>query len=140
MGQVLGMTSSLLPNTWFDIDDCRLMSLGPGQWFLQFPEDIEKDYRQCLIGAAGGYHHAVTDVSDQFTAYRLWGADRRAIIAQGTSLNLGPDYFGEYRCTRCAFARITIVLSQFNLTCDEIIVESSYADYLCAWLKKARGD
>src|SRR5262249_10884522 len=85
-----------------------------------------------------GSSYRATDVSSALARFRVGGPDARAILAQGTGLDLHPDRFGPERCARTRFAEIPLLIRCVDQgTSFECIVQASLTDYLSRWLAEA---
>src|SRR5580658_6153186 len=65
------------------------------------------------------------------------GPDARVLLTKGTSVDLDPTCFPPGRCARTRFADIPLIVRCIRMSAFELIVASSYHDYLIAWLTDA---
>lgn len=79
----------------------------------------------------------VTINSDHYAGVSITGEDTLAVMSQACSLDLGLLSAGD--ATRCRFARTAAIIHVISpLNHYDVFVESTYQDYLLAWLKEAR--
>jgi sarcosine oxidase subunit gamma len=96
-------------------------------------DDLEVRLRE----AANGAHVSVTDVSAQRTALLVGGSRARDLLAHGCALDLHPRVFGPGRCAQTMLARAHVVLAAREGDEFIVLVRSSFAGYLAAWLLDA---
>jgi sarcosine oxidase, subunit gamma len=91
------------------------------------------------VSAHGG---AAVDVSAQRTTIRLRGTHARDVLAKGCSIDLHPREFrpGEAVQTILGQAAVVLVALSEDATDYRILVRSSFAQYLAAWLLDAAGE
>jgi sarcosine oxidase subunit gamma len=110
--------------------------MGPQEWLVlagnRDGEELEARLRD-VIGEHGG---AAVDVSAQRTSLRLRGADARAVLAKGCSLDLHPSVFGPGAApqTMLALAAVVLIPLDDKGTDYRVLVRSSFALYLADWL------
>lgn len=141
----LGVALPTTPNTWVQGYTTSVIWLGPDEWLVTSPfttpEDLESGLR-AAVGAAG----AVIDVSAQRTTLSLRGEHVRDVLATGCSLDLHPRVFGAGSAAQTTIGLAGVVLLALDDDVDggathyEVLVRSSFARYLAAWLLDAAGE
>jgi sarcosine oxidase subunit gamma len=107
-------------------DATTALSLGPGRWLLIGPALGER-----LHGAEA----AVIDQSDARTVIRVAGPETRALLAQGTGIDLASFATGSVAAT--LLADIAVVLHAGEREAIDVYVPRSYALALWEWLLEA---
>lgn len=113
--------------------------LGPEEWLVIGAglDPVELEHR---LGTAVREHRgAATDVSAQRTSLRLSGSRARDVLAKGCSIDLHPRIFpaGSTVQTMLAMAGMILIACDDTGTDYRILVRSSFARYLAAWLTDA---
>lgn len=140
--QVLGLDLPTTPATSAEAAGTRAIWLGPEEWLVTSscasPSALEAELR-AAIGAHGG---AAIDVSGQRTTLRLSGSRARDVLAKGCSIDLHPRVFraGSAVQTMLGLAAVVLIALDDNGTDYRILVRSSFARYLAAWLVDAAGE
>lgn len=136
--RALGLALPIEPNTVSGGDGKRALWLGPDEWLIVTPPDQQAAVADALTQALDGVFASITDVTGGQTVVTLSGARSRDVLAKGCSLDLHPRAFGEGRCaqTLVAGANVTLRWAGPEPSFD-IIVRSSFADYLALWLHDA---
>ena len=151
--QVLGQALPLVANT-FSGGEYRVYWLGPDEWLIETNAASAVELKGELAAALTGCHAAVNDVSGGHVALRFTGAEARAILAKGCTLDLHPREFAPGQCARAGLGKTTVLLAPAPFAASDnvapdgtapaktapsytIIVGRSFADYLCRWLAKA---
>ncbi|WP_436762754.1 sarcosine oxidase subunit gamma [Streptosporangium sp. V21-05] len=117
----------------------QVLWLGPDEWLVVGPPgDTGLEGR--LRAAAGTGHAAVTDVSAQRTVLLVTGPKARDLLSHGCALDLHPRAFGPGRCAQTMLARAQVVLAAREDGGFHVLVRSSFAEYLAAWLLDAAGE
>ncbi|MEU2771809.1 sarcosine oxidase subunit gamma family protein [Streptomyces sp. NPDC007162] len=110
--------------------------MGPDEWLLVAPDGRPDDLVARLRSAAGAGFATVTDVSAQRTTLALSGPLVRTILAQGCAIDLDPRVTPAGSCptTLLAQAPVTLVVRDDAARDIRLLVRSSFATYLAAWL------
>lgn len=133
---VLGMAPPVEPNTVTSSGEINVLWLGPDEWLVTAPVETGSDLTERLESALVGMHHSVIDVSQGRIVLELEGAEARAVLAQGVSLDLRPRAFGPGHCAQTGLARVPVILQQIDATPRfRIFVRESFAPYVTEWLK-----
>lgn len=135
--RILGKPLPLTSNTFSGGDD-RVYWLGPDEWLIETGAQRVAGLAGELTQALAGYHSAVNDVSGGHSALRVTGADARAVLAKGCTLDLHPRKFGPGQCARTGLGKANALLAvDDDAASCTILVARSFVDYLCRWLAHA---
>ncbi len=124
--------------SWAEGDTARVIWLGPDEWLVtspfRSPQDLEAGLR-AAVGAGG----AVVDVSAQRTTLRLRGGHVRDVLATGCAIDLHPRAFPAGSAAQTVLGQAGVVLLALDDTAThyQLLVRSSFARYLAAWLVDA---
>jgi sarcosine oxidase, subunit gamma len=133
---VLGVAPPVAPNTVAVSGDIDVLWLGPDEWLVAAPAAIASALAERLEAALAGLHHSLIDVSASRVVLELEGAEARAVLAQGMSLDLHPRAFGSGRCAQTGLARVPVILQQIDAVPRfRIFVRASFAPYVAEWLE-----
>ncbi|MBW8793843.1 MAG: sarcosine oxidase subunit gamma [Streptomyces sp.] len=119
--------------------DVQVLWMGPDEWLLVAPDGRRDGLLARLRSAVGDGFATVTDVSAQRTALALSGDLVRTVLAQGCAIDLDPRVtpVGSCPTTLLAQAPVTLVV-RGEADCGLwLLVRSSFASYLAAWLVDA---
>ncbi|MFD5541200.1 sarcosine oxidase subunit gamma [Streptomyces sp. NPDC127079] len=113
--------------------------MGPDEWLLVAPDGHRDDLVARLRSAVGAGFATVTDVSAQRTTLALTGPLVRTVLAQGCAIDLDPRVTPAGSCptTLLAQAPVTLVVRDDAARDVRLLVRSSFAGYLAAWLLDA---
>lgn len=137
---VLGLELPQTPNTASANDDVTAMWLGPDEWLLRTDDGREPALSAALLEAVRGQHAAVTAVSDAYVVFTVSGKDARAVLNQGTGIDLHPRSFSPGTCVRTSLGKTGVILHQLDdLPTYDVYAWRSYAHYLSLWMDKAAG-
>jgi sarcosine oxidase subunit gamma len=134
----LGVALPTTPSTWVEGDTARVIWLGPDEWLVtspfRSPQDLEAGLR-AAVGAGG----AVVDVSAQRTTLRLRGGHVRDVLATGCAIDLHPRAFPAGSAAQTVLGQAGVVLLALDDTAThyQLLVRTSFARYLAAWLMDA---
>src|SRR5262249_9002551 len=132
---VLGVVPPLEPNTAANSGEVDVLWLGPDEWLVIAPPE-RGELGARLDAALEGLHHSVIDVSQGRVLLELEGAKSRAVLAQGTSLDVRTRSFGPGRCAQTSLARVPVILQQVDAAPRfRIFVRPSFAPYVTEWLR-----
>ena len=116
--------------------------LGPDEWLVAnpfiSPEDLEAGLRAAVSSAVDGAG-AVINVSAQRTTLRLRGEHVRDVLATGCAIDLHPRAFPAGSAAQTVLGQAGVVLLGLDDTAThyQLLVRSSFARYLAAWLVDA---
>jgi sarcosine oxidase, subunit gamma len=153
VAEYLGVGLPTEPSTYVESEASTAIWLGPDEWLVtspfRTPEELETRLR-AAVGAGGAesdgaesdgaeFNGSVVDVSAQRTTLRLRGEHVRDLLAGGCSVDLHPRVFGRGAAVQTLLGRAGIVLMALDDTGThyQIVVRSSFAGYLIAWLLDA---
>ncbi|MFC4591347.1 2Fe-2S iron-sulfur cluster-binding protein [Sphaerisporangium corydalis] len=119
------------PGTWLSFNGADVVWLGPDEWLVIGDSDLDLPRSEDV---------AVTDVSAQRTTLLVAGPGARDLLAHGCALDLHPSVFGPGRCAQTTLAQAQVILIAREHDEFWILVRSSYARYLTAWLSDATTD
>ncbi|MFJ9712307.1 MULTISPECIES: sarcosine oxidase subunit gamma [unclassified Streptomyces] len=119
--------------------DVEVLWMGPDEWLLVAPDGRQDDLLARLRSAIGDEFATVTDVSAQRTTLALSGDLVRTVLAQGCAIDLDPRVtpVGSCLTTLLAQAPVTLVVHDGAACGVRLLVRSSFASYLAAWLVDA---
>ncbi|OLT02106.1 hypothetical protein BJF90_04920 [Pseudonocardia sp. CNS-004] len=135
-GGGLGLPTT--PSTWVAWGGGQAIWLGPDEWLvtdpLRSPQELEAELR-----AAVGSDGAVIDVSAQRTTLRLRGEHVRDVLETGCAIDLHPRAFpaGSAAQTTLGLAGVVLLALDDSAAHYHVLVRSSFARYLAAWLVDA---
>jgi sarcosine oxidase subunit gamma len=138
VAEYLGVALPNTPSTWVEGDTARVIWLGPDEWLVAnpfiSPEDLEAGLRAAVSDAG-----AVINVSAQRTTLRLRGAHVRDVLATGCAIDLHPRAFPAGSAAQTVLGQAGVVLLALDDTAThyQLLVRSSFARYLAAWLVDA---
>ena len=112
----------------------RVLRLGPDEW-LVLTTTAERSMRASSLREFG----SVTDVSAQRTVLALSGPRARDLLARGCAIDLHPSVAPVGTCVSTLLAQTGVIVV---VEPDELllVVRSSFASYLAAWLADAATD
>ncbi|MGA4845266.1 sarcosine oxidase subunit gamma [Streptomyces sp. G5(2025)] len=119
--------------------DVTVLWMGPDEWLLVAPDGARHDLLARLRWAVGEEFATVTDVSAQRTTLALSGPLVRTVLAQGCAIDLDARVtpVGSSLNTLLAQAPVTLVVRGEAACRVWLLVRSSFAPYLAAWLVDA---
>lgn len=137
---VLGLELPQTPNTTTANDNFTAMWLGPDEWLVRTDDAREPALSAALLEAVEGQHAAVTVVSDAYMIFAVSGRDARAVLNQGTGVDLHPRAFRPGTCVRTGLGKTGVILHQVDdKPSYDVYAWRSYANYLSLWMDKAAG-
>jgi sarcosine oxidase subunit gamma len=133
----LGVALPTAPS-WVEGDTARVIWMGPDEWLVMSPFHSPQDLEAGLRAAVGGAG-AVVDVSAQRTTLRLRGEHVRDVLATGCAIDLHPRAFPAGSAAQTVLGQAGVVLLALDDTAThyQLLVRSSFARYLAAWLVDA---
>ena len=137
---ILGFELPQIPNTTAWGSDVTALWLGPDEWLIKTDDSKEPALSAALQEAVKGRHAAVTLISDSYVVFNVSGNGARAVLNQGTGIDLHPRSFAPGKCVRTSLGRMGVILHQVDgIPSYDIYSLRSYANYLSLWLDKAAG-
>ena len=134
--QALGTTWPELVGTTAN-GHADILCIGPTDWLVIVPDPDVTGLLHELGEAFEGSSFRATNVSHALARLAIEDPDARALLTKGTALDLDPTCFPPGRCARTRFADIPLIVRCIRMPAFELIVASSYHDYLIAWLNDA---
>lgn len=137
VASVLGAPVPTSASTAVHVGEIDVLWQGPDEWLILAPSGSTA--LEAKLRSAVGDFGAVTDVSAQRTIIRLQGPRARTVLAHGCSADLHPKIAPAGTCleTQLALTGITLVVRNDEGNDYWILVRSSFAPYLAAWLVDA---
>lgn len=130
----LGVALPTTPNTWVAGERATVIWLGPDEWLVTSPFSTPRDLEAGLRAAGAS---TVVDVSAQRTTVALRGEHARDVLASGCAIDLHPSVFPAGTAVQTTLGRAGIVLLGQGADGYLLLVRSSFARYLAAWLVDA---
>jgi heterotetrameric sarcosine oxidase gamma subunit len=87
-----------------------------------------------LEGAFEGSAFRATDLSQGLARFEIDDHEARIFLAKGFALDLDTSCFPAERCAPTRFAGMPVILRCTQPCTFELILASSYGDYLILWL------
>jgi sarcosine oxidase subunit gamma len=128
------------PCTFRTAGAADVLWLGPDEWLLVASAEAAGELEPLLREAVGAADFAtLTDVSAQRTAFDLTGPHVRDVLAQGCAIDLHPSASPTGTCVQTLLAQTGVILQVRDASASvvRLLVRSSYAPYLRAWLADA---
>lgn len=123
--------ANLQANTWMDSGGGHILWLGPDER-LMTADDAR---REKLLQTPGAI-----DLSASRAVLELSGADARAILAKGCTLDLRAAAFHAPQCAQTLMAKSQVILQAVDAAAFRIFVRISFSGYLAAWLLDAAAE
>lgn len=114
----------------------EVLWMGPDEYLVLAPPGVATGLDSALRRRIAGARGAVVDVSAQRTTLTLAGPRARDLLAHGCAIDLHPSAAPTGTCVQTLLARAGVVLLVRDADRDELalLVRSSFAEYLAAWL------
>lgn len=119
--------------------ELEVLWMGPDEYLVLAEPGLQSPLEEALRAALGAAAGAVVDVSAQRTALALSGPRVRDVLAHGCAIDLHPTAAPTGTCVQTLLAQAGIVLLVRDAGRGEfgLLVRSSFAAYLAAWLVDA---
>lgn len=141
MGSALGVVFPSVPCTFTagsgQFGNVEVLWLGPDEFLVVAAPGLQVSIEEVLRGALGSSRGSVVDTSAQRTTVVLEGAHVREVLAHGCSVDLHPSAAPVGTCVQTLLARTGIILQVTGADRCTVLVRSSFAEYLAAWLNDA---
>ncbi|ANZ40817.1 sarcosine oxidase subunit gamma [Lentzea guizhouensis] len=115
----------------------EVLWLGPDEFLVVAAPDLQVPIEEVLRGALGSSRGSVVDTSAQRTTVVLEGPRGRDVLAHGCAVDLHPAAAPVGTCVQTLLARTGVVLQVTGADRITLLVRSSFAEYLAAWLADA---
>lgn len=140
MGAALGARFPLVPCTFTtgsgQFGAVEVLWLGPDEFLVVAPPGLQVSIEEALRDALGSARGSVVDTSAQRTTLVLDGPHVRDVLAHGCAVDLHPASAPTGTCVQTLLARTGVVV-QVGDNAVTVLVRSSFAEYLAAWLSDA---
>jgi sarcosine oxidase subunit gamma len=141
LGSALGVVFPSVPCTFTAgvgrFGAVEVLWLGPDEFLVVASPGLQVSIEEVLRGALGDFRGSVVDTSAQRTTVVLEGPHVRDVLAHGCSVDLHPSSAPVGTCVQTLLARTGIVLLVTGEDRVTLLVRSSFAEYLAAWLSDA---
>jgi sarcosine oxidase, subunit gamma len=117
-----------------------IICTGPTDWLVVATDPDARGLLHRIEEAFAASTFRATNVSHALIRIEIDGAEARALLAKGCSLDLHPARFATGSCARTLFAGMPVILRCTQPTTFEGIVTRSYAEYLLDWLADASAE
>jgi sarcosine oxidase subunit gamma len=117
-----------------------VLCVGPTDWLVLSANPDDKALFLGLEDAFSGTSFRAHDESCALARMFVSGAHARALLVKGCSLDLHAGEFTPGSTARTRFADMPIIVRCLEPDAFELIVTSSYGEYLHAWLTDAALD
>ena len=135
---VIGFALPLKSNTIADNDQFTVFWLGPNEWLLITPQNLEKKIEEEMNREFQGIFASITDISGGQTIITVGGDNARNVLAKGCTLDLHPNAFNSSQCAQTLVSKTNVIIRYSDSTASfDLIVRRSFADYLGTWLYDA---
>jgi sarcosine oxidase subunit gamma len=114
-----------------------ILCTGPSDWWVLSSDPDAAALLQQLEGAFEGSAFRATDLSQGLAHFEIDDPEARDLLAKGCALDLDPLRFPPGCCAPTRFASMPIILRCTQPSAFELILASSYRDYLILWLTDA---
>lgn len=111
--------------------------MGPDEFLVVASPDLQVTIEEVLRDALGTARGSVVDTSAQRTTVVLQGPLVRDVLAHGCSVDLHPSAAPVGTCVQTLLARTGVVLQVTGEDRFTLLVRSSFAEYLAAWIADA---
>lgn len=131
---VLGVRPPTAPNTIATLGDRSVLWLGPDEWLVIDPKPaLAGELRAALAGT----HSAVVDVSASRRAITVSGERAEETLAKAATLDFSLAAFPVGTCAQTNIARTQGIIERRGAHEFRLLVRTSFAPYLQAWLDDA---
>ncbi len=118
--------------------DRRVLWLGPDECLIVTAQGDEVAIQQQASQALAGRHHALTDLTDNYTTIRVAGPSAEALLAKGCPLDLHGSVFPAGRVAQSLIGAVDMILECLADGAGGrmflLFVRRSFAQYTWDWL------
>ena len=136
VADVLGVELPVQPCTFVRADRIAAYWLGPDEWLAMVPNDAQAALAAGLRDALSVYS-SIVDVSGAYAMFNL-GADGEAVLKQSSPCDFHPLASPPGRCVQTLFAKAHALIAANEDETFDLIVRTSYADYVQRWIGLSR--
>ena len=134
----LGLLLPTEPNRAADGNSLAAHWLGPDEWLIVTPPNVQAWLIDSLEASLEGVHASVTDLSGGYTTIALSGPRARDVLAKGCPLDLHPAVFGPGDCAQTLVAKAGALIRCVDSSPSfELVIRRSFAEYAALWLGDA---
>lgn len=143
LGQALGVAFPSDPCTFTSgygsFGAIEVLWLGPDEFLVVAQADLQAPIEEVLGVTLGSASGSVVDTSAQRTTVVLSGPHARDVLAHGCAIDLHRSAAPTGTCVQTLLARTGIILQVVDAEAGRftVLVRSSFAEYLAAWLGDA---
>ena len=126
------------PNRAGGKDSLTAHWLGPDEWLVVTPTNVQAWLADSLEASLQGMHASVTDLSGGYTTISLSGPRARDVLAKGCPIDLHPAAFRPGDCAQTLVAKAgSMIRCVDDSPSFELIIRRSLAEYAALWLLDA---
>lgn len=137
LAEALGVEFPAVPCTFTSGSGVEVLWLGPDEFLVVGGQVSDEEVLRDALGSARG---SVVDTSAQRTTVDLEGPHARDVLAHGCAVDLHPASAPAGTCVQTLLARTGVVLQVRGGDRFTLLVRSSFAEYLAAWLCDATAE
>jgi sarcosine oxidase, subunit gamma len=138
---VIDLPLPLDPNTSVAGLLATAMWLGPDEWLISSETQSGEALSANLHKALEGMHAAVTEVGHGRVVITLSGANARAVLAKGCSIDLHQRAFQPSGCAQTLLAKLSVLIHQRSVDpVYDVFVARSFSDYAWTWFETAAAE
>ena len=127
-----------VPNTSRSEAGISALWLGPHEWLIVIPPELETEVQNSLGVILTGRSHAITDITSGNTAMSLTGVRAREVLAKGCGIDLHERFLCPGCCVQTYVGKANVLLwRREDSPRLDLIVRRSFAEYLALWLQDA---
>jgi heterotetrameric sarcosine oxidase gamma subunit len=115
----------------------RVICVNPGDWLVLESGVDAGPLLHALSASFSGSAFRCTNLSSALSRLRAEGPSIRRVLANGCSVDFERDLFPPGHCVRTRFAAMPVIIHCVAPNVFELMVTTSYFEYLRAWLEDA---
>lgn len=110
--------------------------VGADRWLVRTQQDHLVSLNEQLCALARDYQGVITMVGDAYCHFSVGGPAARAILAQGTPLDLRQDTIQVGDCAATMLARVAVIIYLADALPTYLIhLPRSYREYMLEWFR-----
>lgn len=138
--KALGQALPVEPNTLTSAEHC-VCWLGPDEWLIMTAATNVSSLLERLRELLKGQHVAINDLGGGQVVMRLEGADARAVLSKGCTLDFHRDEFPQGACAQSGLAKANALFACAPDTNSvDVVVRRSLLAYVLKWFEIAGRD
>ena len=114
--------------------------VAPDQWLLIDDTASSSNIIEGVRARLGTVLHSATDASDALACFLVAGPAARSLLAMGSGVDFDKRSFEPGKCVRTRFAKLAVLIRAIEADRFELYFDSSAAEYLEQWLRRAMAD